>query len=162
VGLFNAAVWFGATILLMVSVVPGTSSQDMKDLLGEKNFPYFSVAIAQVLLVRYYHVFLACSIISFLHVAAEWLYLGKYPQRFWLMVLVVVWVGGVAQACWIQPKLKQLHRLQFTRAEPRDREAMARGYRLWQGISKSSNVLLLAGLSVYFWRLANPLNRRGS
>ena len=130
----------------------------MRDLIGAKNFPYFSVAIGQLLGVGYYHLFLACGVLSLLHLAGEWLYLGKYPHRLWLTLLLGLWLGGVTQFYWIQPELKQLHRLQFTQADQRDRELAGRAYRIWKGISEALNGMLLAGLGVYLWRLGNPVD----
>jgi hypothetical protein len=162
VGLFSAAVWFGATLFFMLSVSPALVSQDMKELLGVKNFPYFSVAIGQVIVANYYRLFLACSVISMVHLIAEWLYFGKSPHRLWLVLLVGLWVGGASQMYAIQPKLKQFHRLQFTQPDPREREFAARSYRLWKGTSEACNVILLAGLGMYLWRLSNPSDRHGS
>jgi len=154
VGLFNAAVWFGATIFFMVGVEPASTSQEMKELLGPKNSPYFTVAIAQLLQASYLHLFVACSIVSLLHLAAEWLYLGKYPQKIWLTLLTLLWLGGAVQGYAIQPKLKEMHRLQFTR--PQQQQAAARAYSAWHIISQSINFLLLCGLGLYLWRIGNP------
>jgi hypothetical protein len=154
VGLFNAAVWFGATIFFMVGVEPAATSQEMKELLGQKSSAYFSVAIGQLLEARYLHVFVGCSIVSLIHLAAEWLYLGKYPQKLWIGLLIGLWLGGLAQAYAIQPKLKEMHRLQFTR--PQQHDAAARAYGAWQIVSRSVNVLLLCGLGLYLWRIGNP------
>jgi hypothetical protein len=156
VGLFNAAVWFGAAIFFTLSLEPFSTSQEMKELLGAKNSPYFSIVIGQLLATRYVHLFLACSLISLIHLAAEWLYFGKYPQRRWLGLVVGLWLGGVAQGYWTEPKLKQLHRLQFTRAEQRERELAAHSYGVWRQISQAINILLLLGLGTYLWRVANP------
>jgi hypothetical protein len=154
VGLFNAAIWFGASIFLIVSVDPAATSQEMKVLLGDKNFPYFSIAIGQLVGGRYFHVFLFCSLVSLLHLLAEWLYLGRNPQRFWTMLLLSLLLGGLLQAWYIQPRLRQNHLLQFTR--PQQGEAAGRNYLFWRGISQALNVFLLAGLGIYLWRVANP------
>ena len=126
----------------------------MKGLLGPKNFPYFSVAIGQMMASRYFHLFLLCSIVSLLHLLAEWLYLGRNPPRFWTMLLIALLFGGAVQAYWIQPKLKQTHLLQFTR--PQQSQAAVRNYNFWHGISEGLNVILLGGLGFYLWRVANP------
>jgi hypothetical protein len=154
VGLFNAAVWFGAAIFFLVSVEPATISEEMKGMLGSKNSPYFSIAIGQLLVGRYFHFFLGCSVVAALHLTAEWLYFGKSPQRFWFALLVALWVGGAAQVWFIQPTLKEQHRLQFTR--PAQREGAARAYQIWHGVSESVNILVLVGLGGYLWRIANP------
>jgi hypothetical protein len=154
VGLFNAAIWFGAAIFFTFIVEPATSSHDMKDLLGPKNSPFFSIAIGQMLAGRYFHLFLICSIVSLLHLLAEWLYLGKNPQRFWTTLLMGLLLSGAFEAYWIQPMLKDTHLAEFTR--PQQGETARRSYRIWHGISEGVNVLVLAGLGVYLWRVANP------
>src|SRR5262245_63523328 len=95
----------------------------MKELLGQKNSPYFTVAIGQLLGAKYLHLFVACSIVSLLHLAAEWLYLGKYPHKLWLTLLIGLWLGGVVQGYVIQPRLKEMHRVQFT--HPQQQQAAA-------------------------------------
>jgi len=156
VGLFNAALWFGAAIFFTLSIDPFSSSEEIRELLGAKNSPYFSIAIGQLLTARYLRAFLACSIVSLVHLAAEWLYLGKYPQRRWLVLVLLLWLGGMAEVYWLQPKLRQLHRLQFTRAEQRERERASRSYRVWREISQAINIVLLTGIGGYLWRVGNP------
>jgi|SRR3974390_1520354 hypothetical protein len=154
VGLFNAAIWFGAAVFFTFSVDPTSTSPEMKDLLGPKNSPFFSVAVGQLLAGRYFQLFLVCSLVSMLHLLAEWLYLGRKPRRLWTFLLVALLFGGAVQAFWVDPILKDTHLTQFTR--PQQREAAHHSYRIWHGIYEASNFLLLAGLGVYLWRVANP------
>jgi hypothetical protein len=154
----NAAVWFGAAFFFIVVADPATTSSDaMKELLGSKSFPYFSVAISQVIAVRFFGLFLVCAILAMLHMGAEWLYFGKYPRRFWLILIFGLFLGGLSQVYGIQPKLKGLLLLQHSpniRAELRD--SASRSYRAWRVLSSGVNVLMLGGLAIYLWRVANP------
>jgi hypothetical protein len=154
VGLMNAAVWFGAAVLITFFAGPAMASAEMQNLTGSKNFEYFSVAISQILSGRYFGVFVGCSFVSLLHLAAEWLYLGKYPRRTWAGLVLGLCLFGVGQDLWLQPKLKQLHREQYTR--PQQRESLARSFRVWNGVSRAVNLVLVAGLGAYLWRVANP------
>jgi hypothetical protein len=54
IGLLNLSIWFGAGIYFTVSAGPAAFSQDMKDLLGPTNYPYFSGAIAQLMIGRFF------------------------------------------------------------------------------------------------------------
>ena len=153
VGLMNAAIWFGAAFFFTFSADPASRSQAMGDLL-QQNFPYFSVAIGEVITARYFHLFAACSVVALLHLVAEWLYFGKYPQRLWLGLVFGLCFGGLLQLYAIQPRLKELHRLQFGR--PNQREAAARHFANWRRVSWAMNVLLVSGLGIYLWRVANP------
>ena len=62
VGLMNAAVWFGAAIFFTFGIGAAAFSPEMKELLGPKNSPYFSGAIAQILIARYFHLQLLCGV----------------------------------------------------------------------------------------------------
>jgi hypothetical protein len=155
VGLMNAAVWFGAAFFFTFGADPASRSSAMRDLL-QQNFPYFSVAIGEVISWRYFHLFEACSVVALLHLVAEWLYFGKYPQRLWLALVFGLCLGGLFQLYLIQPRLKEFHRLQFGRLE--QREAAARHFGAWRRVSWTVNMLLVGGLGIYLWRVANPAN----
>src|SRR6266496_2641930 len=46
-GILNAGVWLGAAIFFTFGAGPALFSQETQNLLGPKNYPYFSGAIAQ-------------------------------------------------------------------------------------------------------------------
>jgi hypothetical protein len=157
-GLLNAAVWFGTTFFFVFVAEPTTTGSDaMRELLGAKSFPYFSVAISQVIGVRFYGLFLVCAILAMLHTGAEWLYFGKYPRRLWLLLIFGLFLGGLGQSYGLQPKIKQLLVLEYGRmSRPEEREAAGRSCRVWRAVSTGMNVLLLAGLGIYLWRVSHP------
>ncbi len=155
-GILNAAVWFGAAVFFTFGVDPAASSQDMKDLLGAKNYPYYSGAIAQVFVSRYYYLQFACGMVALLHLLAGWLYLGKSPRRLWLGLLLGLVLLGLAGGGWLQPRLKELHSHQFTRADKREAAAASRSFSTWHTVSNVLNLLMVGGLGIYLWRVANP------
>ena len=129
----------------------------MKGLLGAANFPFFSQAISQVIATRFFGLSLLCALLAMLHTGAEWLYFGKYPRRLWLILIFGLFLGGLVQVYGIQPKLKQLLLRQYSRASrPELRESAGRSFRAWHVVSTGVNLLLLGGLGVYLWRVANP------
>lgn len=154
VGVVNAAVWLGATVFFLVGAQPAALSQEMQNLFGPKSYPYFSVAVAQLLAARYFHLYLACSIVALLHLMAEWLYLGKYPHRFWLALVFGLCLAGMLQTYWLQPRLAEWHRVQFTR--PDQRENAKRAFGTWQAMAQGLNFVVLGGLFIYLWRVTNP------
>lgn len=155
VGIMNAAVWFGAAVFFLLGADPAvTNSQEIKHLLGPKNFPYFSVVINHIIATRYLHLYLACSIIAVVHMMAEWLYFGRYPNRVWLGLILGLCLGGLAQTYLFQPKLAASHRLQYT--HPQQRESAGRAFRAWRAVSLVIHTALLGGIAVYLWRVANP------
>lgn len=157
VGILNAAVWFGSAIFFTFSAGTAPFSPEMKQVLGANNYPYFSGAIAQIFIARYFHFHLVCAAVAVVHLLAEAVYLGKPLRRFQSYLLAglcaVVLLGGFG----FQPKLKALHALKYgTGSRPEIREAAARSFRTWHAVSQVINLFAVAGLTVYLWRVANP------
>lgn len=157
VGLANAAVWLGGAVFYTLGIAPALVSQAIVDVLRPENFPYFSGAIAQVVLTRYFHLHLACATVALLHLGVEWLYLGRATRRFWTLLLMALFGASLIGAFWLTPKLRDLHRSRsLVKAAPGQREAAAKSFRVWQGFFQGLNVLMIAGVAVYFWRAAHP------
>lgn len=152
----NAAVWLGAAVFFTFAGGPAVFSDDMKTLLGPINFPYFSGAIAQVLIARHFKLQLVCGAIAVVHLFAEWLYLGRPLRRFGSYLLALLVAFSLAGSFWMQPRIKSHHHAKYTTATPQDREAAASALRVWHGAAQGVNLLLLAGLVVYLWRVAHP------
>lgn len=156
-GLLNAAVWFGAAVFFTFWSGRVPFSPEMAALLGSNNYPYFSGAIAQLLIARYFHLHFVCSAVAVAHLLAEWLYLGRSPQRFQLGLLVGLCLAVLAGGCWLQPKMQKLHSTKYAlNQRPQIREAAGKSFRAWHGVSMTVNIFLVAGLTVYLWRVANP------
>jgi hypothetical protein len=159
IGTLNAAIWFGAAVFVFLGALPAlTASNESQQLLGPKFHPYFSVALAQLVVNRFYSFYMVCSVVALLHLVAEWLYFGKYPSRLWLGLLFGLCLAGLGQAFWIQPWLAEWHQIQFT--QPPRREAAAHAYASWNRVSNGVNVALLCGLGLYLWRVTGAPARR--
>jgi hypothetical protein len=157
VGLLNAAVWFGAALFYTLIASPAFASREMGDLLTARNFPFFSVAIAQIVASRYFQLQLVCSFLALFHVLAEWLYLGKVPRRFWRGLLFTLVAVNLAGGLLLQPRLKNWHHLAFALNTPAEtRKSASRAFRAWHTTAEVVNFLMAGGLGVYLWRLANP------
>ncbi len=153
VGLINAAVWFGAALFISLAVEPAATSLPMRDLLGPRNFPYFSVAASQIIIGRFVHVYLLCSVIGLLHLVGEWLYLGKYPHRLRLGLVLCLGLIGIFQNYWLLPKLQSWHYLRYT-TQPQ-RQSADRSYQYGHALSEGLNLLTIGALGVYLWRVAH-------
>jgi len=157
VGILNAAIWFGASFYFTVGVAPVSSAADLQKLLSPQNYPYFGGAIAQIFLTRYFRLHIICSIIALLHLMAEWIYLGRYPQRLRLGLLLTLFVVSLFSAYWLLPSIKEKHLIRYrTNTLAVNREAASRSFRAWQMISEAINLFLLGGAGVYFWGVTNP------
>jgi len=156
-GVINAAVWLGAAVLFTFGTGPAVFSEDMRTLLGPANFPYFSGAVAQVLIVRFFRLQLICAVIALTQLFATWLYLGRPPGRFTGGLLAVVLALGLVMDFGFQPHIKKLHLTQHAPNLPVERrEAAARSLRLWHRLAQGTHCCLLIGLTVYLWRVAHP------
>ena len=153
----NAAVWFGAAIFFTFGIGAAPFSPEMKELLGPKNAPYFSGAIAQIFIARYFHLQLACGLVALLHLLAEWIYFGRTPQQASVGLLIILVMIGLVGGYWIQPRLKELHRTKYlVKTTQAQHDASEHSFRVWHGASQGLNLLMLAGLGLYLWRVANP------
>lgn len=157
VGVLNAAVWLGAAVFITLGAEPAISSPDMRQLLGNNNFPYFSGAITQIVLTRYFHLNLVCGIVALLHLLAEWLYLGRPARKFSLGLLLSLVALALISGTWLLPRSQKLHATHYsTKAQPTEREAAARSFGAYHLASEFANLFMIAGLAVYAWRMANP------
>jgi len=157
IGLFNAAVWLGTIAFQLFVSSPAMGSAQMQQLLGPKNFPYFSEAIGHVISARCYSLFLLCSLIALLHLGAAWLYSGKHPNRGSLALIFALFVCGELQTRLLQPKLQALlleqHRPMVRTG---DTARVPLSSRALPALATALNLLLLVGLCRYLWQVANP------
>jgi hypothetical protein len=150
----NAAVWFGAAIFFTLGGADPANAPELGTLLGAKNAPFFTVAIGQLVATRHFHLYLACSAVALLHMMAEWLYFGRYPTRLWLGLVFSLCFAGLVQSYWLQPRLKEWHRVRYSTSP--QREPAARAFDAWHAVSSGLDLVLVGGLAVYLWRVANP------
>ena len=92
-----------------------------------------------------------------LHLLAEWLYLGKYPQKLQVGLLIGLAAALLIGGGWLQPKMKVLHATKYgLKNRPEIRAAADHSFRAWHGVSQVINLLMVGGLTVYLWRATNP------
>lgn len=156
-GILNAGVWLGGAIFFTFGAAPALFSQATQNLLGPKNYPYFSGAIAQIVIARYFRLQMICCVVALLHVLAEWLYCGRTPRKLRMTLLFGLVAMSLLGDFGLQPMLKKFREVKYsTTATPAQRDEAARSFSAWHGVSQIVNLFMLAGLTLYLWRLTNP------
>lgn len=157
VGLVNAAIWLGATVFFTVGAGPAVFSDEMRRLLGEANHPYFSGAIAQVIITRLIRLQIVCAGVALAHLFVEWAWLRK-PLRRVETYLALALAGLTLLGAFVwQPEIRRLHRMKYAVNLPAaQREAAARHLRNWHATAQGANLLGLVGLAFYLARMARP------
>lgn len=156
-GVTVAAVWFGATVFFTLFAGPAFFTDEMKRLFP----PPYNGAIAELVLSRFFILHYLCGLLALAHLGAEWMYSGKVPPR------LTVWlVGGtlgfsLLGGLWLQPKLHKLQRVKYADhyripATAQQREAAAKDFGMWHGISQAMNILVLLSLWLYLARVIQP------
>lgn len=156
-GVTVAAIWFGATVFFTFFAGPAFFTDEMKKLFP----PPYNGAIAELVLGRFFVLHYICGFLALAHLGAEWMYSGKVPPRLtvWLVggVLGLSLLGGL----WLQPKLHTYQRVKYAdhyrvAATPQQREAAAKSFGMWHGISQSMNIVVLLSLWLYLSRVIQP------
>lgn len=153
-GVVNAAVWLGAAIFWMCGVQPAVYSSGMAAQLGSGNYPYFSGAISHILDQSYCRLYIACGVVALLHWGAERFYFGRPARKHTLGLVLALLAAGIVFTGWLEPHQWELHRrAHAVNLQPADREAAAHSRRVWGAVSHAVDLVVLAGLVVYVWRV---------
>ena len=158
-GLLNTAVWLGAAVFCSTGLLVAMNSRDTFALIGAPYFTQVSGALTQIVFARLFQLQILCAILAWLHLVAEWLYLGRLPRRFWVGLLTALFITSLIGSLWLCPKLARLQRTQFAPNQSAAQAETARQqFQVWDGVFQAMNVLLMGGIAVYFWRLTNAQN----
>jgi hypothetical protein len=154
--MLNAAVWLGAAVFCATTLLVALSSREAVALIGSQYFNQVSGGLAQVIFARLFNLQILCACLAWLHLVAEWMYLGRIPRRFWVGLLTALFVASLTGSLWLCPKLARLQRVQFSpNLTVTQREATQHDFRVWDGVFQAVNVLMIGGLIVYFWRVTH-------
>jgi len=157
VGIVNAAVWLGGSVFFTFAAGQVAFSPGMKALLGEANYPYYSGAIAQLLIGKYFSLHVICGFIALGHLLTEKVYLGRPTRRGTLWLLLALLGFGLLGGWWLQPRMKELHLTKYAlNLGQEERDKAASSFRLWHALSQVANVGVLIGLTVYTWQANHP------
>ena len=152
VGVTNAAIWLGALTFFTFGAGPAFFSDEMLRLLGR---PYAGAA-AQIVLERYFDLQVICAGIALIHAIAEHLYTGKPGAQFSLILLPILLAIALFGRYVIEPKMKQLHLQMYAlQTTPAQKATAKRTFGMIHGVSQGVNLLVVAGVLVYFWQTAS-------
>jgi hypothetical protein len=151
VGILNAAVWCGSAIFLTIGL-PAIFTQDLIKPLTAAGVGL----VAEAVVARFFIVQYCCGTIGLAHLAAEWLYAGRSPWRWSLGLLIALLALALAGGFVAQPKMRSLHHDKYFGLTAARQAQAAREFALWHGASEALNVLVIAGLIVYLWRVSAP------
>lgn len=150
IGILNAAIWCGSAIFLVVGL-PAVFSAELKQLLTPAGVGFAAEAIvARFFLVQYW-----CGVIALAHLAGEWLYLGR-TRSLDVGLVVAMLAIALAGGLWLQPKMQRLHKVHYFGQTAEQRELAGKTFGAWHGASESANLLVIAGLIAYLWRVSRP------
>lgn len=157
IGIMNAAVWLGAAVFLAFGADPACFSPDMKGALrigaGDS---YYTEAIAQVIITRYYLIALTCGVVALLHFLAGWLYQNRPRRKFSFVLLVGLFGWTLVASNLVQPAVAKFNKQRYFATQPADRQEAVKPFRILRGVERAFNVLVVLGLVIYTWRMATP------
>ena len=152
----NAAVWLGTAVFFTFGAEPACFSADMRGALGVAGDSFYPGAVGGVVMTRYYHVMLACSLVSLLHFGAEWLYMGRVTRKFSFGLLAVLFVLLIICSNAIEPSMNRFNRKHYTATQVDDRESAGKSFRILHITTRVLNVFIIGGLAFYAWRVGTP------
>jgi hypothetical protein len=163
VGIMNAAIWLGGSVFFTFVAGQVPFSPEMKELLarlGPANATfsgYLAGAIAQIGISRFFTFQLICGTVALAHLAAEWLYQERSGRKFLIWLVLILLGAALVGDFGLQPKMKRLHAIKYAQNyPPAQREAAARSFGMWHGISMTLNLFMLGGLIVYTLNMSRP------
>jgi hypothetical protein len=152
IGLVNAALWLGSALFFTFVAGPAFFSDDMYRIVTK---PYAGL-VAQLVISRLFVLHYVCGGIAVLHLVAEFIYLGRPIDRIIALLLVFLLSFSLLGGLWLQPRLRALYAVKigpgFSQVQ---RDAAAKSFGPWHGVSQAANLLVLAGLVAYFWLNCN-------
>lgn len=154
--MLNAAVWLGAAVFCSTTLLVALNSRDAVNLLGMQYFAQVSGGLTQIIFTRLYHLQILCAVLAWVHLVAEWMYLGRLPRRMWMGLLTLLFSLSLIGGLWLCPKHVRQQREQFApNLPPAARIAAQQRFSLWDGIFQAGNVFMIGGVMAYFWRVTH-------
>jgi len=94
--------------------------------------------------------------VALLHLLGEWIYLGRTPRGSGAWITDCIGSGWPARRLLAATKMKELHTTKYLSVSAVTRETADRSLSRLAWLSQGMNLVMLAGLAIYLWRIANP------
>lgn len=157
VGMLNAAAWLGTTLLCSTGLLAAMDSPAAAALIGAKYYAQLSGALKLIVFTRLFYLQILCAMVAWLHLLGEWMYLGRVPRSLWVGWLSGLFILSLVGSLWLCPKLSYLQRAQYSsNITPASRAAVQHSFDVWDGVFQIVNVVMMGGVTVYFWRVTHP------
>lgn len=154
--MLNAAVWLGAAVFCSTGLLVALNSREAVALIGSAYFAQVTGALTQIIFIRLFQLQVLCAILAWVHLVAEWMYLGRIPRRIWVGLMTLLFSLSLLGSIWLCPKLARLHRAQYaTNLTTEQRATGQRSFKIWDSVFQAVNVFLIGGVTVYFWRVTH-------
>jgi hypothetical protein len=154
IGLLNAAVWLGAAVFFTFGIGTAVFSEEMKSIFVGPYRDYYPGLIAQVFLKRYFALHMICGVVALAVFCAEWFYTRRGFQKLTFVLLMIPFSIGIIAGV-MQPKMRDLHQTKYT-STGAQRDEASKTFSRMHAVSSTLNLISLALLIAYMWRVANP------
>lgn len=149
VGVMNAAVWLGGTVFHLFAVAPFFGSSAVHWLLGELH----AGGTGLMLWHRFYGLQYLCIGIAWLHLLAEWVYLGRSVSKFNGWALSIGLSLTLTSHAEMSQGVEKAHwKRQNSNVSVVDRERALRVYPLWKGVWIATNAALGLTILAFSWK----------
>ena len=158
----NAAIWFGASVFLLLALGAIFSPDILKlfENAGDKT-KYYSGAVAMAVFHKYFALQYFCGFVALAHLFTERLYLGRTMSRLGMglvgFLLFIALIGGFG----LQPKMERLRTEMYSKTATADERARAEhSFKTLHVTSECVNVFVVAGLLVHLLRVTRSEESR--
>jgi hypothetical protein len=155
IGIANAALWFGATLLFLICIRSGFQSPEMVELIPEP----FAAAAMHVLLKHYIDLIFICAWVALLQLCAIQWYQGRpvFSLRMGFLIFLII-ISALLK--WNIYPMMQNHHLKAhqTGASNEDRRQGSKAYRTWKTGFYFLHLIILGGSFSHLIHVSNGGN----
>jgi hypothetical protein len=156
VGVINAAIWLGSAVFVTIGL-PVVFSKEVAVYVQR---PQVGI-VAENILARYTVVQYWCAGIALVHLFAEHFLLGRNLARKTLLLLFVLLGVALLNGLWVQPKMRDLHKIKYWGTVDTARAEADKNFRRLHGVSQPVNLLVVAALVIYVWNVSRSPSGNG-